>query len=145
MNLVPDKKNPTYIQKGEEYKSKSGYGVNLKVSTNITNNGSNDDITSAQNINTTFSDFEYKTYNRLLQKTKDNGLSSEFQFKNNKYSTYNNRTHFTPIWYPDGENYIVNAEILDVWTPTGMLSVNLNDKVMIQGNLHQDRHIAIMK
>lgn len=145
MNLVPDKKNPTYIQKGEEYESKSGYGVNLKVSTNITNNGSNDDITSVQNINTTFSDFEYKTYNRLLQKTKDNGLSSEFEFKNNKYSTYNNRTHFTPVWYPNNNYYIVNAEIMDVWTPTGMLSVNLNDKIMIQGNLHQDRHIAIMK
>lgn len=145
MYLVPDKYNPTGIEKNGEYESKSGYGVNLKVNTNITNNGSSNDITSAQNIDTTFSDFEYKTYNRLLQKTEDNGLSSEFQFKNNKYSTYNNRTHFTPIWYPDGENYIVNAEILDVWTPTGMLSVNLNDKVMIQGNLHQDRHIAILK
>ncbi len=145
MDLVPDKKNPTYIQNQKEYESKSGYGVNLKINTSVKNNGSSSDITSAQNIDTTFSDFNYKAYNRFLQKTKDNGLSSEFEFKNNKYSTYNNRTHFTPIWYPNNNYYIVNAEIIDVWTPTGMLSVNLNDRILINGSLFDDRHIGIME
>lgn len=145
MDLVPDSHNPTYKKIGNEYEMKSGYGVDLKVSTNVNHNGSSSDVTSAQNVNTTFSEFQYKTYNRLLEKTKNNGLNSEFEFKKNKYSPYSTRTHFTPIWYKDKLDYIVNAEILDVWTPTGMLSVSLNDKMKIKGNLWDDRHIAIMK
>lgn len=145
MDLIPDSHNPTYKKIGNEYEMKSGYGVDLKVSTNVNHNGSSSDVTSAQNVNTTFSEFKYKTYNRLLEKRKNNGLKSEFEFKKNKYSPYSTRTHFTPIWYKDDLDYIVNAEILDVWTPTGMLSVSLNDKMKIKGNLWDDRHIAIMK
>ncbi|MGL5717253.1 MAG: hypothetical protein ACRCX2_29850 [Paraclostridium sp.] len=146
MNLIPDKHNPTSIKhKDESYEMKSGYGVDLKINTNVQNNSSNSDITNVQNVNTTFSEFDYKSYNRLLEKTSNDGLSSTFEFKKNKYSPYNSRTHFTPIWYKDKFKYIINAEILDVWTPTGMLSVDLNDQMTIKGNLWDDRHIAIMK
>lgn len=56
-------------------------------------------------------------------------------------STYNRRTHFTPIWYPDG-SYTVNTWVIDCWTPAGMLSVNLTDSLNIRGNLWDDWHIA---
>lgn len=58
-----------------------------------------------------------------------------------QYSTYNRRTHFTPIWYPDG-SYTVNTWVIDCWTPAGMLSVNLTDSLNIRGNLWDDWHIA---
>ena len=58
----------------------------------------------------------------------------QFQVKANPYSTYNRRTHFTPIWYPDG-NYTPYTWLLDCWTPAGMLSMNLTDSVTIRGNL----------
>lgn len=145
MDLVPDKYNPTFKKLINAYEMKSGYGVDLKISTSVSNNGSSSDVTSAQNVNTTFSEFKYNQYNRLLEKIKSSGLNSEFEFKPNKYSPYKSRTHFTPIWYPDNNNYIVNADIIDVWTPTGMLSVTLNDKIEIKGNLWDDRHIAIVK
>lgn len=145
MDLVPGLRTPTWKQNGNEYLMKSGYGVNTKVNTKVNYNCSSNDITSAQNVITTFSEFKYSKYNRILDKTINNGLESSFEFKQNKYSTYNDRTHFTPIWYPDKLNYIVDAEVIDVWTPVGMLRADLNDRIYIDGNLHQDRHIAIMK
>ena len=145
MDLVPGLRTPTAKKNGNEYEMKSGYGVNTKIYTNVTHNCSANDVTSAQNVITTFSEFKYSKYNRLLDKTISNGLESRFEFKQNKYSTYNDRTHFTPIWYPNQLNYIVNAEVIDVWTPVGMLRANLNDRILIDGNLHQDRHISIIK
>ncbi|MFI3228496.1 MAG: hypothetical protein R3Y09_14000, partial [Clostridia bacterium] len=64
------------------------------------------------------------------------------EFQKNVYSTYKNRTHFTPIWYPDGL-YTVNSWVIDTWTPVGMLSLNLTDNLNIDGNLWDDWHIAV--
>ena len=58
--------------------------------------------------------------------------------------TSNRRTHFTPIWYPDG-NYTPYTWLLDCWTPTGMLSMNLTDSVRITGDLWEEWHIAPSK
>lgn len=59
-------------------------------------------------------------------------------FKANEYSTYGRNVHFTPVWYPDGTNYTVYTYVIDAWTPSGMLSLNLNDAVQIQGSLYDD-------
>lgn len=58
-----------------------------------------------------------------------------------KYSTYDNRTHFTPVWYPNG-TYKVYTWVMDCWTPAGMLSVNKTDSLTIKGNVYDDWHIA---
>lgn len=63
-------------------------------------------------------------------------------FKTNKYSTYNDRVHFTPIWYPDGANYTVYAEVFDIWCPAGQLSLRLTNHMKIRGNVYDDWHIA---
>ena len=146
MKIKPSIRTPkTYTEKNGSYEMKSGYGLHNNVKTQVTYNCSSSDVTPAQNSISIFSDFKYEKYDRVLEKKSGGGYNTEFEFKKNKYSTYNDRTHFTPIWYPDEKNYIVNSEIIDVWTPTGMLRANVNDKIMINGNLHQDRHIAIMK
>ncbi len=72
------------------------------------------------------------------------GYRSEFKLKSNKYSTYNNRVHFTPIWYPNGR-YTVYIEVVDAWTPAGMLRVNLDDYVNIDGSLYDDWHIGKLR
>ena len=64
--------------------------------------------------------------------------------KGNNYSTYKNRTHFTPIWMPDGA-YTVNTWLIDAWTPVGMLSMNLTDSLEISVNLFQYWHISPLK
>lgn len=136
MNLQPDAKVPTAYSKT----MKSGYGINLNVNSNLSSNAPSSSITGAQNVISYYPEFNYKTYNRVLEMITA-GYSSSFQLRKNKYSTYNQRVHFTPIWYPDGI-YSVYAEVIDAWTPEGMLSVNLNDYVNIKGSLYDDWHIG---
>ena len=133
MTLKPDEKSPT--ADGEVMRS--GYGVNINVSTFPTSNAPSSHVTNAQNVITYFPEFHYDTYWRLL----DTRGYGEFAFKENKYSTFNSRVHFTPLWFPDGR-YSVYSEIIDMWTPDGMLRINLNDDVTIDGDLYMDWHIG---
>ena len=112
---------------------KSGYGINEKVTASISGNGEH---TELQNAVAYFPEFYYNTYWRLLEKT-----GGALEFRKNKYSTYNNRTHFSPIWYPDG-NYKVYTWAIDCWTPAGMLSANLTDSLTIKGNVFDDWHVS---
>ena len=130
MSIKPDDKNPTAVGKT----MKSGYGINEKVVGSVYGNGEH---TSLQNAVAYFPEFYYKTYWRLLEATSNNVL----EFKKNIYSTYNNRTHFSPLWFPDGE-YKVYTWALDCWCPAGMLSMNLTDSVIIKNNLFSDWHVA---
>lgn len=129
MQITCDEKNPTNVGRT----MKSGYGINETVTASISGNGRH---TELQNAVAYFPEFYYKTYWRLLEYT--NGA---LEFRKNKYSTYNNRTHFTPLWYPDG-NYKVYTWAIDCWTPAGMLSANLTDSLTIKGNVFDDWHIA---
>ena len=138
MSVVPDTKNPTASGRT----MKSGYGVNQTASANVSTNQSSV-VTDAQTAVTYFPEFRYKTYWRQLERTQT-GYSSKFEFKSNKYSTYKRRTHFTPVWFPDG-SYTPYTWLIDCWTPAGMLSMNLTDTVNIQGSLWDDWHIAPVK
>lgn len=138
MSIVPDAKNPTASGKT----MKSGYGINQTTTARVSTNQSSA-VTDAQNAVTYFPEFQYKTYWRLLERT-SRGYNSKFEFVSNKYSTYKRRTHFTPIWMPDG-SYTPHTWLIDSWTPAGMLSMNLTDSVNIQGNLWMDWHIAPVK
>ena len=95
--------------------------------------------------NVLFPEFNYNRhsttlYNRLLEKS-----GGSFVFRKNKYSTYNDRVHVTPIWFPDRKNYTVYVEVFDVWCPAGQLSVRLTDQIFINGNVYDDWHIAPTK
>lgn len=135
MTIKTDDHNPTASGRT----MKSGYGINQTVTANVSSNQSSA-VTPAQNAVSYFPEFGYERFWRLLDRT-TSGNSSEFQFKKNNYSTYKNRTHFTPIWMPDG-TYTVNTWLIDCWTPTGMLSMNLTDSLTISGSLWDDWHVA---
>lgn len=141
MNLKADSNVPTARNNGKEIKS--GYGVDTVVDSKVGYNAPENSLTGAQNVIVTFPEFSYEKYNRVLQNTKI-GYDSSFVFKNNKYSTYNSKVHFTPLWLLDGK-YITNSKVMDVWTPTGMLSINTNDYVDIKNNLYDDWHIGPVK
>ena len=135
MELVTDETSPT----ADGSTMKSGYGVNVFVNARASTSQSSA-TTAPQTAVSYFPEFYYERYWRLLERTR-NGYSAVFEFQNNRYSTYRRRTHFTPIWMPDGE-YRVYTYLLDCWTPDGMLSRNLTDSVQITGNLWEDWHIA---
>ena len=135
MRITPDNKNPTAGSRS----MKSGYGVNQLVTTDVSSTQSSA-TTPAQNAVSYFSEFNYEMFWRLLERM-DGGYNTRFEFQKNEYSTYRGRTHFTPIWYPNG-SYTVNTWLIDCWTPAGMLSMNLSDSLTIRGSLWDDWHIA---
>lgn len=135
MRITTDEKSPTASGKN----MKSGYGFQELVTTYVSTN-QDSAVTPAQNAVTYFPEFQYERFWRLLERMR-NGYSMTHELKKNEYSTYHRRTHFTPIWYPDGD-YTPYTWLLDCWTPAGMLSVNLIDTIQIEGNLWSDWHIA---
>lgn len=136
-------KTATYNSSTGKYTMKSGYGIQISVNSHIS--GDTEYCTGSQTANVLFPEFNYNRhstslYNRLLEK-----VNGSFVFKKNKYSTYNDRVHFTPIWFPDKKNYTVYVEVFDVWCPAGQLSVRLTDQIYIKGNVYDDWHIAPVK
>ena len=136
MDLMPDTKDPS--ARGKHMKS--GYGVDIDVSGDISSNAPQSHVTAPQTALSYFPEFQYQTYWRQLDCTLS-GTSAALVFKKNIYSTYNDRVHFTPLWYPDG-TYTVYTYLEDAWTPAGMLSANLTDSVQIKGNVYDDWHIG---
>lgn len=138
-NIVPDAWVPTGIVS----KMKSGYGFRTNIETQVETDAPMNAYTQAQTTVMYFPEFQYQTYYRVLDKNIQT-YQSTFIFKENRYSTYKSRAHFTPIWYPDG-TYSSYTQIYDAWTPAGMLRINKGASLDISGNLFEDWHIAPKK
>ena len=132
MSLMPDDIVPTASGKT----MKSGYGVKTEVRATLSTDATTSHITYPQTAFSVFPEFQYQTYLRLLQRS--GGQSAKFIFKPNEFSTYDRTVHFTPLWFPDATDYTIYTQVWDTWTPDGMLSINLNDYVSIQGSLYDD-------
>lgn len=135
----PDEKNPTASGRI----MKSGYGLNAYVTAHVRSSAPSGHLTGAQNAVAYFPESGYMDYWRLLRRL-DTGYSSTFEFRQNQYSTYGQPVHFTPVWYPDGP-YTTWMEVIDAWTPAGMLQVNLADTLTVRGSLFDDWHIRPAK
>lgn len=136
MSLMPDDIVPTASGKT----MKSGYGVKTEVRATLSTDAPTSHITYPQTAFSVFPEFQYQTYLRLLQRS--GGQSAKFIFKPNEFSTYDRTVHFTPLWFPDATDYTIYTQVWDTWTPDGMLSINLNDYVSIQGSLYDDWYAA---
>ena len=132
MEIHPDDIVPT--AQGDNMKS--GYGIKEAATARFSANAPISHYAPAQTGVSYFPEFSYKDYWRLLSCS--GGMNAVFAFKANEFSTYNRNVHFTPVWFPDGTSYTVYTYIIDAWTPSGMLSVNVNDSVQIQGSLFDD-------
>lgn len=134
--IEPDEKVPTAAGNT----MKSGYGVSNTVTATVSTSAPMSHYTYGQTAVSYFPEFNYTTYWRLLDRL-SSGKTARFQFAENIYSTYKQRVHFSPVWFPDG-SYTVNTHAMDIWTPAGMLCANLTDSVTISGSLYDDWHIA---
>jgi len=128
---VKDGANPSL------HKVKSGYGIEVKVTSNIS--GSSANCSGFQNFCAYFPEFEYKKYRRIGS-LPGASLISTLELPINLYSIRKNRIHFTPIWYPDIE-YKVYIELLDAWTPAGMLCSKTTGSIDIKGNMWDNWYI----
>ncbi len=145
MSIAPSRRcyTATHSSSTGLYTMKSGYGIEITMNSHIS--GDTEFCTGAQIGNVLFPEFNYNRessakYNRLLEK-----VGNDLVFKKNEYSTYGDRVHFTPIWYPDNKYYTVYAEVFDVWCPAGQLSMRLTDRIIIKGNVYDDWHVGPTK
>lgn len=138
-SVSPDAKSPGTASD----RIKSGYGIEMDVSTVLSSNAPSSHMTGVQNAVSYFPEFNYQTYWRLHD-LKTNGWNANHWLKPNDFSTYQSRVHFTPIWYPDG-SYTPITRVLDAWTPDGMLTLQLQSSITISDNLFSDWHIAPLK
>lgn len=149
--ITPDSHCPTaYTQNNKTY-MKSGYGINIEAEPYIritiyyekTGQTTTDTYYSASSTNYAaspqyvfayFPEFMYSTYNRQLE-----FYSNKYVFKKNKYSTYNDRTHYTPWWFPDSTNYEIVTRSDFAYTPAGKLNLyGVSNSIVIEGNLMDD-------
>ena len=114
---------------------KSGYGIKEDVTARFHANAPSSHFTPVQTAVSYFPEFDYDSYWRLL--ACDGGNPAHLYFKPNEYSTYGRNVHFTPVWYPD-DAYTVYTYVIDAWTPSGMLSMNVTDSIQIRGSLYDD-------
>ena len=128
MQIAPDVTIPDY----PEHYMRSGYGITESATAYVSSNAPPDQITEAQNAVSYFPEFHYATYWRLLALD-----GQHFTFCPNPYSIQERNVHFTPVWFPN-ESYTVYTRVLDAWTPAGMLSINFNNSLQIQGSLYDD-------
>ncbi len=122
---------------------KSGYGINIEINARVSTNAPDSHTTWAQNAVSYFPEFSYNTYWRLLDRIVS-GYNAMLELKQNKYSTYNRRVHFTPPWFPNA-TYTTYTQVIDAWTPAGMLSMNVTDYVNINQSVFDDWHVAPQK
>lgn len=138
--LLPDAHCPTAEKHYDTWTIKSGYGVSLEMNAYVVTGGGAADaaVTGIQSCVSTFPEFNYHSYNRVLECTSGNrGHSVTYSFKSNPFSQWSSRTHFTPIWFPDSE-YTISSVIFDAWTPAGQMYATTQSTVNIQGNVYDD-------
>ena len=135
---------------------KSGYGIEYTVDTTCIykENGTTKRLSEAKNAITPpqylevfLPEHEYKTYEiaAFNDIERDYIEDNNFTFPECPYSQFNQKCHFTPIWYPDGK-YVVGTKISQCFCPGGMLSIsNKNVSININGNVYDDWHIAPKK
>jgi hypothetical protein len=122
-------------------KIKSGYGIEMRANTNI-NSAMPSAVTGMQTSVVYFPEFKYAKYRRI-GKFPGASLNSTIQLPINLYSIRKNRVHFLPIWYPDKE-YKVYVEILDAWTPAGMLCDWATASIDVKGSMWDDFYIQVL-
>jgi hypothetical protein len=155
VRIKPDVNVPTAYTQGNTTFMKSGYGINVEVepfiritmrhegtgatSTNSYFAASTTNFAAApQYIFAYFPEFRYSQYFRQLQQ-----IGGQYVFRQNKFSTFNERTHYTPWWFPDNANYEIVARSDFAYTPSGQLRLfEVSDAIRIEKNLMDDWRIA---
>lgn len=143
--VEPDDESPSAEYVDGYWQMRSGYGFYLSYRPTITRTGNeimpdSSAYTGVQQVYATFPEFKYlqdTNYYRTLEKV--NGV---WVFEKNPYADGEERFHFTPLWYPNGD-YIVSVVASEVWTPAGMISaVRNSNTIQIVGSAYDDWYLG---
>ena len=144
-SLTPDEDSPSAEYKSGQWQMRSGYGIYLSYAPGITSISgytmpSSSAYTAVQRVEAAFPEFKYsKTVGNFRSIEKYGGA---WVFVRNTTADLNERLHFTPLWYPNG-NYIVSVMATDVWTPAGMISsVRNSNTIKIVDSAYDDWYVG---
>lgn len=143
--ITPDGDSPSSENDGGIWTMRSGYGITLEYIPKIVSysgyflpDGSA--YTSVQCASSYVPEYCYSDESgkyRML----DN-VGGNWMFCKNENSDNNDRLHFIPIWYPDG-NYTVSVCASEVWTPSGMIkSTHNSNSIIIKDSAYDDWYIG---
>lgn len=141
-NAITPSTGASATQNGSDWTMKSGYGISLKsyrALTSVTGYSfpAADAYTPAQYAAALFPEYDYTHTAGKCRTLELNG--SYWQFPVN--ADYG-RTHFTPLWYPDG-HYTVKVIQSDVWTPSGMISGTIaTNGITIKDSAYDDWYVG---
>lgn len=151
LSLIPNKYVNTKTKQGKVFEIKSGYGFDTNLLSRI-NSNSDVSISPLQTFVYSFPEFSYdkqirnKMFKRIGQFSTLTNLSCSTDetvshLNPNDDSLYGAGSHFTPIWFPDGQ-YIVHCYSRDGWTPAGEIKANITAVININGSMLDDYHIG---
>ena len=133
MSLMPDDIVPTASGKS----MKSGYGVKQDVTATLSTDAPTSHITHPQTAFSVFPSSSTKHTYAFCSGCPAAGVP-------NSPSSPTSSLPITGLCIsvrygsPDSTDYTVFTQVWDTWTPDGMLSINLNDYVSIDGSLYDD-------
>lgn len=143
--ITPDSDSPSEQYKNGTWSMRSGYGITIRYAPTVTSYGSytmpsSSAYTSVQNVYATFPEFKYlQTADNFRTLEKVNG---KWVFFENDYADEQDRLHFTPLWFPNG-NYTVSVTATEVWTPAGMISsIQSSNTIKITDAAYDDWYIG---
>lgn len=143
--IAPSAECKTAVYANGKWTIRSGYGFTMSYSPTITtvsgyNNPGSSAYTSIQSVYATFPEFNYATTNGSFRTLEYVG--GKWQFKQNTNAADNERIHFIPVWFADG-NYTVSVTASRVWTPAGMISATRTANTFnIDGSIYDDYFVG---
>lgn len=140
---IEPKNTQTATKTGSTWYMNSGYGITMSVNNGVTT--TKNGFSSAPENSYTLPQYGV-AYFPEYGYSKENGKITTLTLSGNKWifsatGSYGN-VHFTPLWYPDG-NYIVKAELSDVWTPAGMMKKEYkSNTIKIKDSAYDDWYVG---
>ena len=139
--LTPDSNVTTAIRNSNNWTIKSGYGIEISFAPyTYTPSGYTTAPQSAytlpQSAYACFLEYGYSETNGCYCTLEL--VDGAYHFIENPASVTGEKTHFTPLWTPNG-NYIVSVTATDCWTPLGLICTTQNSNNMtINGTIYDD-------
>lgn len=140
---IEPKNTQTATKSGSTWYMNSGYAITMSLNNGTTASKSGfstapaDSYTLPQYGIAIFPEYGY---------SKDSGKITTLALSGGKWifsatGSYGN-VHFTPLWYPDGD-YIVRAELSDMWTPSGMMKKEYkSNRIIIKDSAYDDWYVG---
>ena len=143
--ITPGADCKTAVYENGKWTIRSGYGFTLSYTpTVITTSGYNAPDSSAytdvQYVIAEFPEFNYADSNGNCRTLVY--VDGKWQFVKNTSAADNERVHFIPVWFVDGD-YTVSVTASRVWTPAGVISATrTSNSFAVDGSIYDDYFVG---